>query len=128
MTFNFVSAPDLENYNDFFGSTWGVSRQPEWDGMNGRGGKRIVPPAFSNKRLGYGLERMDGLGDTTQFGFDWPREQRSLGPVFSYALAHNLRFPREPTLGHSDLSDPLVLRMGLDYRIGNLLGRRDKTF
>jgi hypothetical protein len=124
VTINFVSELDLQNYNDFFGYTWGVFRQPEWGGTRG---KIAAPPAISGKRVGYGLEMMGGLGNTTQFGFDWPREQQYLGPVFSYALAPNLRFRLEPTFGLSGVSDRFVLRMGLDYMIGNLLCRLDRA-
>ncbi len=66
---------------------------------------------------------MGALGNTNQFGFDWPREQQYLGPVFSYALSHGWSFRLEPTFGLSDVSDRFVLRMALGYSIRNLFGR-----
>ena len=121
LTFNFISETNLENSENDFGYVWGVFRQPKWDGM--RGMRAMAPPPLSPARLGYGLEMMGALGNTTQFGFDWPRQQQYLGPVFSYALSPGWSVRLEPTFGLSGVSDRFVLRMALDYSISNLLGR-----
>ena len=118
LTANFISEANLENSENDFGYVWGVFRQPKWSGMRG-----MAPPVLSAKRLGYGVEMMGGLGNTGQFGFDWPRQQQYLGPVFSYALPDGWRVRLEPTFGLSAVSDRFVLRMALDYSIRNLFGR-----
>jgi hypothetical protein len=121
LTFNFISEADLENSANDFGYVWGVFRQPKWDGMSGM--KGMAPPVFSARRLGYGLEMAGALGNVDQFGFDWPREQQYIGPVFSYALSDGWSFRLEPTFGLSDVSDRFVLRVALAYSIRNLFGR-----
>lgn len=132
-TFNFVSEFDFQNHNDYFGYAGGLFRQPRWNamadmagmnGMNGMDARSIAPPRLSFQRLGYGLEMVGGLGDTQQFGFFWHREQQYLGPVLSYSITPRLRFRLEPTFGLSHASDRFVLRVGLDYTIGHLFGRR----
>jgi hypothetical protein len=123
LTFNFISEANLENSENDFGYVWGMFRQPKWDGMRGMRMKRMAPPAISIRRLGYGLEMMGGLGNVGQFGFDWPRQQQYLGPVFSYELPHGWRVRLEPAFGLSNVSDRFVLRMALDYSIRNLFGR-----
>ncbi len=127
-TFNFISETDLQNYNNDFGYVWGVSRQPAWTGMNGMGGRMkmktmAAPAALSRQRLGYGLEMAGGLGNDSQFGFYWPREQQYLGPLFTYALSPHWTFRLEPEFGLSAVSDPFVLRMGVTYTITNFLYR-----
>ncbi len=118
LTFNFISETNLENSGNDFGYVWGMFRQPKWEGMSDM--KGMAPPLFSAARLGYGVEMMGALGNVDQFGFDWPREQQYLGPVFSYELSPNWSFHLEPTFGLSDVSDRFVLRMGLGYSVSNL--------
>jgi len=120
LTFNFISETDLENSQNDFGYVWGIFRQPKWDGMMGM--KGMGPAVFSAGRLGYGVEMMGALGNVGQFGFDWPREQQYIGPVFSYAIAPGWSFRLEPTFGLSDVSDRFVLRMAAEYSIRNLFG------
>jgi hypothetical protein len=120
LTFNFISETDLHYWDDDFGYTWGVFRQPEWTGMNEEtdGGAMTgmsAPPMLSARRLGFGLEMAGALGSTDRFGFDWHYQQQYLGPVFSYALAPRWSFRLEPEFGLSNASDPFVLRMGLTY-------------
>jgi hypothetical protein len=124
-TFDFVSETNLEHWGNDFGYVWGVFRQSPWDAMHRMGmpARGTAPPMLSLERVGYGLEMMGGLGNTAQFGFDWPREQQYLGPVVSYALSPDWSFRLEPTFGLSDVSDRFVLRMGVDYTIDNFLGR-----
>ncbi len=127
-TFNFISETDLQNYNNDFGYVWGVFRQPAWTGMNGTGGRMkmktmAAPAALSRQRLGYGLEMAGGLGDVSQFGFYWPRQQQYLGPLFTYALSPHWTFRLEPEFGLSAVSDPFVLRMGVTYTINNIFHR-----
>jgi len=86
------------------------------------------PPLFSPQRLGFGLEMMGALGNTDQFGFDWPRQQQYLGPVFSYALSKDWSVHVEPTFGLSGVSDPFVLRMGVGYSIDHLTHRLARIF
>jgi hypothetical protein len=138
LTFNFISETNLENSENDFGYVWGVFRQPEWMGMAmsttnvqaGVGGRSEIPapPLFSRRRLGFGVEMMGALGNTDQFGFDWPREQQYLGPVFSYALSKRWSVHLEPTFGLSDVSDPFVLRMGVGYSVENLPRRLAQMF
>ena len=125
-TFNFVSETDLQNYGNDFGYVLGIFRQPAWSGMEGMGGrmsmkmKTMAAPSFvSGQRLGYGVEMTGALGNNTQFGFDWPRQQQYVGPVFSYALSQNWSFRVEPEVGLSNVSDPFVLRMGVTYMFNN---------
>jgi hypothetical protein len=71
---------------------------------------------------------MGALGNNHQFGFDWRRQQQYLGPVFSYALAPKWTFRLEPTFGLSDVSDPFVLRIGLEYSIDHFVHRLARAF
>jgi hypothetical protein len=136
LTFNFVSETGLETHENDFGYVWGVFRQPAWTGMNvstdsGSANMRTAmpaPPLFSPRRLGLGLEMMGALGDTGQFGFDWPRQQQYLGPVFSYALSPRWSVRVEPAFGLSDVSDPFLLRVGVGYSIEHLAHRLARTF
>jgi len=121
-TFNFVSELDLQHYGDDFGYAMGAFRQPQWTGM-AMSGMAGTPPELSLRRFGYGAEVMGGLGDTNEFGFYWQREQQYLGPVFTYSLTPNVRLRLETTFGLSNVSDPFVLRIGLDYTINYLFGR-----
>jgi hypothetical protein len=89
--------------------------------------KTKVPPMFSLQRLGYGIEMIGALGNTDQFGFDWQRQQEYVGPVFSYSISKNWTAHVEPASGLSDVSDPLVFRMGIGYSIEHLLYRRSPT-
>ena len=83
-----------------------------------------APPVFSFQRLGYGIEMMGALGNTDQFGFDWQRQQQYVGPVFSYSVSKHWTAHVEPAVGLSEVSDPLVLRMGVGYSIDHFLHRR----
>ncbi len=127
-TFNFISETDLQNYTNDFGYVWGIFRQSVWSGMSGvRDGMKMktmaTPAAFSRQRLGYGLEMTGGLGNNSQFGFYWHRQQQYLGPVFSYALSPHWTFRLEPEFGLSAVSDPFVLRMGVTYTINDFFHR-----
>ena len=131
-TFNFVSETDLQNYGNDFGYVLGIFRQPAWSGMEDMGGQMnmkmnmktmAAPPFVSRQRLGYGLEMTGALGGNTRFGFDWPRQQQYLGPVFTYALSPNWSFRVEPEFGLSNVSDAFVLRTGVTYMFNNLFHR-----
>ena len=87
-----------------------------------------APPALSLRRLGFGVEMIGALGDTQQFGFYWHRQQQYLGPVFSYAPLPNWAIRLEPTFGLSDVSDPFVLRIGLEYSIDRFAHRLARAF
>lgn len=67
LTFNFVSETGFENHENDFGYTWGVFREPKWDGMDSEvmardmrmeSGHEITarptPRMLSVKRFGYG--------------------------------------------------------------------------
>ena len=131
LTFNFINETGLESGENDFGYAWGVFRQPAWMAMDagkdtaGMAGMpdKSVPSVFSLRRLGYGLEMIGALGNTDQFGFDWPRQQQYVGPSFSYAMSRHWSVHVEPTFGLSDVSDPFVLRMGVGYSIDHLLHR-----
>src|ERR1035438_1514669 len=85
--------------------------------------KKKAPPVFSLQRLGYGIEMIGALGNTDQFGFDWQRQQQYVDPVFSYSVSKHWTAHVEPTVGLSEVSDPLVLRMGVGYSIDHLFHR-----
>jgi hypothetical protein len=87
-------------------------------------GKEKAPPVFSLQRLGYGIEMMGALGNTDQFGFDWQRQQQYVGPVFSYSVSKHWTAHIELAVGLSEVSDRLVLRMGIGYSIDHLFHRR----
>ncbi len=131
LTFNFINETGLESHENDFGYSWGVFRQPVWTGMGmskgaaGMAGRveSSAPSALSFRRLGYGLEMIGALGNTDQFGFDWPRQQQYVGPVFSYALPRHWTVHAEPAFGLSDVSDPFVLRMGVGYSFDHFLHR-----
>jgi len=131
LTFNFINETSLESGENDFGYTWGVFRQAAFTametdtGMAGMATKpaKPAPPMLSFQRLGYGLELIGALGNTHQFGFDWPRQQQYLGAVFSYGLSKRWTAHVEPTFGLSHVSDPFVLRMGLGYSIDHLRHR-----
>ena len=131
LTFNFISETSLQGGGNDFGYAWGVFRQAAYRAMvpdKAMAGmpnmdKKKDPPLFSVQRLGYGLEMIGALGNTDQFGFDWQRQQHYVGPVFSYAIAKNWTLHLEPAIGLSDVSDPLVLRMGIGYSIDHLFHR-----
>jgi hypothetical protein len=133
LTFNFINETGLDNSGNDFGYAWGVFRQPAYTAMEkgkSMGGiamgmaKMKAPPVFSLHRLGYGVEMMGALGSTDQFGFDWQRQQQYVGPVFSYSVSKHWTAHIEPAVGLSEVSDPLVLRMGVGYSIDHLLHRR----
>jgi hypothetical protein len=129
LTFNFISETGLDSHENDFGYTWGIFRQAEWTGMGmdkDRMGmpdtmKMPAPPAISLRRLGYGLEMMGALGSNHQFGLYWHTEQQYLGPVFRYALSPQLALRLEPVFGLSSVSDPFVLRIGLEYSIDHVV-------
>ena len=127
LTFNFISETGLSSPGNDFGYAWGVFRQPLWTGMAGMTGMSN-PPAGPLERLGFGLEMMGALGNNHRFGFDWPREQQYLGPVFSYALSRNWTARVEPAFGLSTVSDPFVLRMGVMYSIDGFARRLARAF
>jgi hypothetical protein len=131
-TFNFISETGLESHENDFGYTWGIFRQAQWMGMDRAGmpgmTRMPAPPVLSLRRLGFGLEMMGALGNTHQFGFYWQRQQQYLGPVFSYELSPQWTFHLEPTFGLSDVSDPFVLRMGLEYSIDHFVHRLARAF
>jgi hypothetical protein len=135
-TLNFISETGVESHENNFGYAWGIFRQAEWMGMSA--GKDMAgmpgmtglpaPPVLSFRRLGIGLEMMGALGNNQQFGFYWQRQQQYLGPAFSYALSPQWTFRLEPTLGLSDVSDPFVLRIGLEYSIDHFVHRLARAF
>jgi hypothetical protein len=136
LTFNFINETGLDTRGNDFGYAWGVFWQPAYSAMGtdkamGIMGaampKTKVPPMFSLQRLGYGIEMIGALGNTDQFGFDWQRQQEYVGPVFSYSISKNWTAHVEPASGLSDVSDPLVFRMGIGYSIEHLLYRRSPT-
>ena len=139
LTFNFINETGLDSSGNDFGYAWGVFRQPAFSAMETGNdmsgmknmdvpevgmGKRKAPPVFSLQRLGYGIEMMGALGNTDQFGFDWQRQQQYVGPVFSYSVSKHWTAHIEPAVGLSEVSDPLVLRMGVGYSIDHLFHRR----
>jgi len=136
LTFNFISETGIGSARHDFGYSLGVFRQPVWTGMDmskdapSMAGmtKPSAPSALSFRRLGYGLEMIGALGDTKQFGFDWPRQQQYVGPVFSYALSRKWSLHVEPAFGLSDVSDPFVLRMGVGYSIDHFAQRLARAF
>ena len=130
ITFNFISETGLESHENDFGYAWGIFRQPESMGMPT--GKNMAgtptPPVLSLRRLGLGIEMIGALGNNRQFGFYWHRQQQYLGPVFSYALLPHWTIRLEPAFGLSDVSDPLVLRVGLEYSMDHFLHRLARAF
>ena len=136
LTFNFINETGLESHENDFGYAWGIFRKAEWMGMTagddmpGMPGmtRMPTPPMLSVRRLGFGLEMIGALGSDRQFGFYWHRQQQYLGPVFSYAVSPQWTFRLEPALGLSDVSDPLLLRIGLEYSIDNFAHRLARAF
>jgi hypothetical protein len=135
-TFNFISETGLDSHENDFGYAWGIFRQPEWMGMTagndmagmpGMAGSP-APPVLSLRRLGYGIEMFGALGNNHQFGLYWHRQQQYLGPVFSYSPLAHWTLHLEPTFGLSDVSDPFVLRMGLEYSMDHFLQRLVRVF
>jgi hypothetical protein len=130
VTFNFISETGLESHENDFGYAWGFFRQPEWMGM--AMGKTMAgmpaPSVLSLRRVGLGIEMFGALGNNHQFGFYWHREQQYLGPVFSYSPYPHWTIRFEPAFGLSDVSDPFVLRMGLEYSMDHFLHRLGKAF
>jgi hypothetical protein len=133
LTFNFINETGLDSSGNDFGYAWGVFRQPAYtamekgksmDGMAMGIAKAKAPPVFSFQRLGFGIEMMRALGSTDQFGFDWQRQQQYVGPVLSYSVSKHWTAHIEPAVGLSEVSDPLVLRMGVGYSIDHFLHRR----
>ena len=136
ITFNFISETGLESHENDFGYAWGIFRQPEWMGMTADKSKAgtpgmagtPAPPVLSLRRLGLGIEMIGALGNNHQFGFCWHRQQQYLGPVFSYAPLPHWTIRLEPAFGLSDVSDPLVLRVGLEYSMDHFLHRLARPF
>ena len=136
ITFNFISETGLESHENDFGYAWGIFRQAEWMGMSagkdmaGKPGitRMPAPPVLSLRRLGFGIEMIGALGNNHQFGFYWQRQQQYLGPVFNYALSPQWTFRVQPTFGLSDVSDPFVLRMGLQYSMDHFVHRLAHAF
>ncbi len=136
VTFNFISETGLESHENDFGYAWGIFHQPKWMGMTtdksmagmpGMAGKS-APPMLSLQRLGLGVEMIGALGNNHQFGFYWHRQQQYLGPVFSYSPWPRWTVRLEPALGLSDVSDPFVLRLGLEYSMDHFLHRVARAF
>ncbi len=135
LTFNFINETALDSGENDFGYSWGVFRQPAYGAiqtdqdMAGMAGmpKQDAPPLFSFQRLGYGLEMIGALGNTHQFGFDWPRQQQYVGPVFSYSVSTHWNVRVAPTFGLSGVSDPFMLRMEVGYSFDHLLHRQVPT-
>jgi len=151
VTFNFISETGLDSHENDFGYAWGIFRQPEWMGMTagkntagmpGMAGMSAgentagkpgmagmsAPPVLSLRRLGLGLEMIGALGNNHQFGFYWHRQQQYLGPVFSYSPLPHWTIRLEPAFGLSDVSDPFVLRMGLEYSMDHFMHRLARAF
>lgn len=136
VTFNFISETGLNSHENDFGYAWGIFRQPKWMGMTT--GKNMAgmpgaagnstPPMLSLQRLGLGVEMIGALGNNHQFGFYWHRQQQYLGPVFSYSPLPHWTVRLEPAFGLSDVSDPFVLRMGLEYSMDHFLHRLGRAF
>ncbi|HUX27310.1 MAG TPA: hypothetical protein VMV39_00915 [Terracidiphilus sp.] len=139
LTFNFINETGLDSSGNDFGYAWGVFRHPTFSAMETGSNmsemknigapavgmtEKKAPPLFSLQRLGYGIEMMGALGNTDQFGFDWQRQQQYVGPVFSYSVSKHWTAHVEPAVGLSEVSDPLVLRMGVGYSIDHFLHRR----
>ncbi len=124
-TFNFVSEIGFDSHETDFGYSWGIFWHSEWMGMGsgnameGMAGmqKSAPPPSLSFRRLGAGVEMLGALGNTDHFGFNWQRQQHYVGPVFSYALGNNWDLRVESAFGLSDVSDPLVVRVGVSYSL-----------
>jgi hypothetical protein len=132
LSFNFINETGLDSSGNDFGYAWGVFRQPAYTAMENdksMGGMvmdiaaKKAPPLFSFQRLGYGIEMTGALGSSDQFGFDWPHQQQYAGPVFSYSISKHWTAHIEPAVGLSQVSDPLVLRMGVGYSIDHFLRR-----
>jgi hypothetical protein len=136
VTFNFINETGRESHENDFGYAWGIFRQPEWMGMTaskdmaGKPGMAgmSAPPVLSLRRLGYGLEMIGALGNNHQFGFYWHRQQQYLGPVFSYSPMPHWTIRLEPAFGLSDVSDPFVLRMALEYSMDHFLHQPARAF
>ncbi|HEV2289139.1 MAG TPA: hypothetical protein VGR81_09320 [Candidatus Acidoferrales bacterium] len=128
-TFNFINETSLEAPHDNdFGYAVGLFRQPASTAMSPMTGMASAPQprALSVRRLGYGVEMIGALGNTDQFGLYWHRQQQYLGPVLTYDIARYWSVRLEPAFGLSDVSDPFVLRMGVQYSFdgfGHKLGR-----
>jgi len=127
-TFNFISETGLETHDNAFGYAWGLFRQPAAMGMAGDAGMAAMPPLLSLRRLGLGVEMMGALGDNHHFGLYWHRQQQYLGPVFSYAPLPRWSLRLEPAWGLSAVSDPFVLRMGLEYTVDDFARRLARAF
>lgn len=136
VTFNFISETGLDSHENDFGYAWGIFRQPEWMGMTtgknmaGMPGmaEKSAPPALSLRRLGVGLEMMGALGNNHQFGVYWHRQQQYVGPVFSYSPLPNFTIRLEPACGLSHVSDPFLLRVGLEYSMDQFAHRLARAF
>jgi hypothetical protein len=127
VTFNFINETELSGSGNNFGYALGAFRQSPWMPMPGMPGMSR-PPAWSLQRLGFGLEMYGGLGDDSRFGFDWPRQQQYLGPVFSYALSPAWTLRAETAFGLSGASDPFLLRLGVTYSVDQFARRLGGLF
>lgn len=133
LSFNFINETGLETHENDFGYAWGIFREAEWMEMSADKHRAGMPgmealPLFSPRRLGFGLEMIGALGNTSQFGFYWKSQQHYVGPVFSYELSPRWRIRFEPTFGLSDVSDPFVLRIGLEYSMDHFVQRLARAF
>jgi hypothetical protein len=119
-TFNFIRETSLEgSHGSDYGYAWGVFIKPPgisgpMAGMEGMS----APPAISLSRLGYGLEMIGALGDDRKFGLRWNAQQHYLGPILTYDVSARCSLRIETAFGLSDVSDPLVLRIGVGYMLG----------
>ncbi len=133
-TFNFVSETGFDSHENDFGYSAGIFWRSQWMGMDsgksmaGMGSERSAPPALSVQRLGVGVEMLGALGNSEHFGVNWQRQQHYVGPVLSYALAPNWDFRLESAFGLSQVSDPLVIRVGLSYSIDQFGHRLNHHF
>jgi len=57
------------------------------------------------------------LGDTHRFGVDWHAQQQYAGPVVTFELSRYWSLHLEPAFGLSEVSDPLVMRIGVAYMV-----------
>lgn len=130
VTFNFINETGISRAGNDFGYAFGAFRQSAWMPMTGMPGMAgtSAPPALSARRLGFGLEMFGSLGDDSRFGFDWPRQQQYLGPVFNYALSPDWTVRVEPAFGLSGVSDPFLLRLGVTYSIDRFAHRLAQAF
>jgi hypothetical protein len=119
-TFDFIRETALQApHGSDYGYALGLFFKPSsMSGSMGEMANMDALPALSMSRLGYGLEMIGALGDNQRFGLYWNHQQHYLGPVLTYAISSRWSARLEPAVGLSNVSDPLVLRIGVMYRFG----------